>query len=263
MPFLEALGIDVHYDEFGPAEADVTLIALHGMGVDNRCVIGVHEPLFADRPGWRRIYPDLPGMGRTPAPEWIRGTDDVFAVLRAFVDAVVPGRYAVSGGSYGGYLAAGLAAAEPERISGLALLVPMVLPPGQRDVAEHRVLYREPGVSAPHDSSVVVTATAVRRLEDEVHCSVVDDAAVARIAAHYAGSFPLTSTYAGPALIVTGRQDDALGYNDQWRQYGQLPRATHAVLDRGGHGLLIELSGLVTALLADWLDRVEQPAPTG
>ncbi|GAA2512103.1 alpha/beta fold hydrolase [Pilimelia columellifera] len=174
----------------------------------------------------------------------------------------MPGRYAVSGGSYGGYLAAGLAAAEPDRLAGLALLVPMVLPPGRRDVAEHRLLYREPSVSGEPDTAVVVTAESVRRFSNEVQRSVTDDVVVARIAANYPGSFPLASTYPGPALIITGRQDDALGFNDQWRQYGQLPRSTHVVLDRGGHGLLIELPGIVNALLADWMDRVETD-PTG
>src|SRR4051812_20417302 len=130
MPFLAAHGVDVHFDVFGPPDADQTLIALPGMGVDNRCVIAVHEPLFARRPAWRRVYPDLPGMGRTAAPDWIGSTDDVFAVVRAFAEAAAPGRYALSGGPYGGYLASGLAAAEPDRISGLALLVPMVEPPG-------------------------------------------------------------------------------------------------------------------------------------
>ncbi|MFV2103539.1 alpha/beta fold hydrolase [Micromonospora sp. LOL_024] len=149
---------------FGADDAERTLVVLHGIGVDNRCAIGVHEPLFADRPGWRRLYPELPGMGRTVAPDWGGGTDDVFAVVHAIVDVAVAGRYAVSGGSYGGYLAAGLAAAQPQRIDGLSLLVPMVPPPGQRDTATHRLLYREPGVVVPGDSSVVVTAATVRRL---------------------------------------------------------------------------------------------------
>ena len=98
MPTLEAHGVDVHYDAFGPPGATHTLIALPGMGVDNRCVIAAHEPLFADRPGRRRVHPDLPGMGRTAAPGWISSTDDVFAVVSAFTRAVTPGPYALSGG---------------------------------------------------------------------------------------------------------------------------------------------------------------------
>jgi pimeloyl-ACP methyl ester carboxylesterase len=47
------------------------VLALHGAGVDHREIMGALEPLFVGRSGYRRIYPDLPGMGRTPAPERI------------------------------------------------------------------------------------------------------------------------------------------------------------------------------------------------
>jgi pimeloyl-ACP methyl ester carboxylesterase len=61
--------------------------------------------------------------------------------------------------------------------------------------------------------------------------------------------------------VVLGRQDNVLGYNDQWRMTGHWPRATVAVLDRAGHGLTAEQPGLLTVLLGDWLDRVVAPAP--
>ncbi len=38
----------------------------------------------------------------------------------------------------------------------------------------------------------------------------------------------------------------------------QFPRATFAVLDRAGHGLTMEQTGLFRALVAEWLDRVEE-----
>ena len=41
------------------------IILLHGWMLDHLTVMDGLEPAFADRPGWRRIYPDLPGMGRT------------------------------------------------------------------------------------------------------------------------------------------------------------------------------------------------------
>ena len=47
---------------------------------------GCLEPVFALRPGYRRIYPDLPGMGRSPAPESVASSDDVLAAVLDFVD---------------------------------------------------------------------------------------------------------------------------------------------------------------------------------
>ena len=45
------------------------LLFLHGFSLDHRHIANNMEPLFADRSGWRRLYPDLPGMGKTHAAE--------------------------------------------------------------------------------------------------------------------------------------------------------------------------------------------------
>jgi pimeloyl-ACP methyl ester carboxylesterase len=266
VPFVSVSGVEVHYVECGPASASHTAVILHGFPLDNRMCVNSFEPVFESFPtglsSWRRIYPDFPGLGRTRAPSWVASTDDVFRVTRAFVDAVVPGPYALAGLSYGGYIAMGLAAAEPSRVSGLALVVPVVEPLyARRSLADHQVLVREPFVQGSEmfeSLAVVVTAETVRRhvLEVEEPLMVADDAAVARIEASYGGTFPLVDRFERPALVLLGRQDNVLGYHDQWRQTGQWPRATVAVIDRAGHGLNSEQPELFNVLLTDWLDRV-------
>ena len=90
MPYVEVEGVRVHYVEHGPAGPGVTTaVMVHGFPVDHRIMTSAFEPVFADRPGWRRIYVDLPGMGRTVAPD-VGSTDDVFRVLRGAVEALVP-----------------------------------------------------------------------------------------------------------------------------------------------------------------------------
>jgi pimeloyl-ACP methyl ester carboxylesterase len=107
--------------------------------------------------------------------------------------------------------------------------------------------------------AVVVTAETLRRHDEEIEAAVADadQAAVERISATYGGTFPLVGPrYERPALIVLGRQDNVLGFNDQWQAMGQWPRSTFAVLDRSGHGLTFEQPALLTTLVDDWLDRV-------
>lgn len=260
---MNAAGVEVHYVECGPTDAERTLVVLHGFPIDHRLCLAAFEPSFRQRPGWRRIYPDFPGMGQTRAPQWVSSTDDVFTVTQAAVDTLVPGPYALAGASYGGYVAMGLAESAPDRVTGLALVVPMIVPThAQRDVPERRVLVRDIGLQAPEmfeDLAVVVTAETLRRHDEEIEAAVVDadPAAVERISANYAGTFPLVGPgYERPTLVVLGRQDNVLGFNDQWRAMGQWPRATFAVLDRAGHGLTFEQPALLTTLIDDWLDRV-------
>ena len=43
------------------------IVFLHGWTMNRQVEIEVYEPIFSQRPGWQRIYPDLPGMGLSVA----------------------------------------------------------------------------------------------------------------------------------------------------------------------------------------------------
>ncbi len=114
--------IPMYYEEAG---AGRPLLLLHGMPLDHRHMVNDMEPLFANRPGWRRLYPDLPGMGKTPAADWITCQDQVLDLVIGFIDAVAPGeRFTVAGTSYGGYLARGLVHQRGAQIDGVLMSVP-------------------------------------------------------------------------------------------------------------------------------------------
>jgi pimeloyl-ACP methyl ester carboxylesterase len=61
-----------------------------------------------------------------------------------------------------------------------------------------------------------------------------------------------------PVLILAGRQDSSVGYANAWNLVEHYPRATFAVIDRAGHALPHEQEKLVIALMAEWLDRVQE-----
>jgi pimeloyl-ACP methyl ester carboxylesterase len=90
-----------------------------------------------------------------------------------------------------------------------------------------------------------------------------DEAFLERLEPHYAFSFEdaLTARIEAPALVVAGRQDSIVGYRDAWPLLEHLPRATFAVLDRAGHALEDEQAALFSALVNEWLDRVEEHIP--
>ena len=273
MAYVEVDGVQVHYVEHGPAGPGVlTAVLVHGFPVDHRLMVGAFEPVFAERPGWRRIYVDLPGMGGTVAPG-VASTDDVFRILRAAVQALVSdGPYVVVGQSYGGYLARGLAAADPERVVGLAAMVTVVEPRHElRRLPGRQVLVRDPelaervGTEACDAEEILVVQTeetwARSRQEADPGLAAADPEVVARVEARYAGSFPVEPVpFEKPALIVVGRQDSVTGYRDAWELVEHYPRATFAVLDRAGHALHLEQRGLFEALVSEWLDRIEDGA---
>ena len=57
-----------------------------------------------------------------------------------------------------------------------------------------------------------------------------------------------------------GRQDHGVGYAQAWSILDNFPFGTFAVLDRAGHAVWAEQSVLYSALINEWLDRVEEYA---
>jgi pimeloyl-ACP methyl ester carboxylesterase len=263
-------GIPVHYAEHG---GGMSVLALHGGSVDHREIMGALEPVFADRPGYRRLYPDLPGMGRTPAPERIDSTDAVLELLLGLVDEVIGEEaFLVAGHSFGGYLARAIANRRPEQVAGLAVICSLGGEPEQGDEhPEHVVVHAaddldvdgtlEPEMAAEfRDYLVVQTPETLRRFQETVAPGVAlaDHAAMERMSARWQlRTAPEQGPpYTSPTLILAGRQDSTVGYAAAWRLLEHYPRATLAVLDRAGHALPHEQPGLLGALVGEWLARV-------
>jgi pimeloyl-ACP methyl ester carboxylesterase len=250
--------VPVHYVEHG---AGTPVPTLHGAGVDHREVMACLDPVLGAANGYRRIYPDLPGMGRTPGPESMASADDVLAVLLGFVDGVIGDQpLLVAGHSAGGYYAQAIASRRPDQVVGLALVCPLLA--GIRDVPDHEIAVGSAslGPAGFRGYFTVQTPENLARYESYVEpaMGLVDQSAMTRIGERW----ELTEQpqdmvpYRHPTLFVTGRQDSAVGYARAWELLERFPHATYAVLDQAGHALPHEQPGLVGALVTEWLDRV-------
>jgi pimeloyl-ACP methyl ester carboxylesterase len=247
--------VAMYFEEHGKG---TPVLVLHGAGVDHREAEACFEPALGSYGGLRRIYPDLPGMGRTAAPAALRSGDDVLDLLLGFADEVAGAEPAMLvGHSAGAYFCYGFAARRPDRIAGLALVCPML--PGVRDVPEHRpvVAATELGDEEFRSYFVVQTPAMLERYDRFVAPAVAlaDTAAMARIGERWTLTAPEGPAYAGPMLVVAGQQDSTVGYAAAAELLDHHPRATLAVLDGAGHALPHEAPELLAALLRDWLAR--------
>jgi pimeloyl-ACP methyl ester carboxylesterase len=250
-------GVLMHYVEHG---SGVPLVALHGAGVDHREIETAIEAVVP--PGCRRIYPDLPGMGRSTA-DGLSGNNDVVRLLGGFVGHLGAGPVLLLGHSYGAYLARGVAAQRPDAVLGLALLCPVA--DGSTAVPDHEVVRQtadaydelDPAQRAGFDEYFVVrTAATARRYRDHVApgTTLADETALGHLFAEWTvdlGSTPFT----GPTLVVAGRHDSVVGYADAAGLVELYPRATLAVVEDAGHALMHERPDLLAALLGDWVER--------
>ena len=246
----------IHYVEHGEG---VPVLVLHGAGVDHREAEACFEPALAAHGGYRRIYPDLPGMGRTSAPASLRSADDVLDTLLLFADEVAgPGVVLAVGHSAGAYYAQGLASRWPDRVAGLALVCPLVS--GVRDVPEHRTLVATDDLGDDEFRAyfVLQTPEMLDRYERFVAPAMplADQAAMERIGANWQLAVDEVAAYDGPTLIVAGRQDSVVGYAAAVDLLDDYPEATLAVVDGAGHALPHEQPALLAALVDEWLARV-------
>jgi len=260
--------IVVHYETFGEG---IPIIMLHGWYLDHRSMMADLEPVFKTRLGWKRIYLDLPGMGRTPGMGWIANNDHMLAVIQGFIDNVIPGqRFLVAGYSYGGYLARGIVYRNSAMMDGLLLIAPIITP-SQLSSSTKLTLVKDDALvselsteeSSVFDLAVVQSREALEYLR--IHVLPAIRAADLEFVKKLRGKFSfdvdsLSEPFDKPTLILIGRQDSYVGYRELWSIIENYPRATFAILDRSGHflGRPGEQEKLFEALVNEWLDRVRE-----
>ncbi|WP_342533040.1 alpha/beta hydrolase [Lysinibacillus sp. FSL R5-0849] len=126
MPFCQTSKANIYYEIIGTG---IPIIMLHGFTPDHRLMKGCMEPVFLEQEGWKRIYFDLPGMGKTTNYSSIQNSDEMLEVVNEFIQALIPDEpYLLVGESYGGYLARGIMRKSAERLLGAAFICPLIIP---------------------------------------------------------------------------------------------------------------------------------------
>ncbi|MFC8683344.1 alpha/beta fold hydrolase [Microbacterium ureisolvens] len=98
----DVLGGRTAYWVYGPADAETTIVAVHGFRGEHHGL----EPVVAHLPGVRVVSPDLPGFGETAPVPGRRHDLDLYAQwLREFSAAVAPGAV-ILGHSFGSIVVA-------------------------------------------------------------------------------------------------------------------------------------------------------------
>jgi pimeloyl-ACP methyl ester carboxylesterase len=264
--------ITVHYESVGTGRP---LVVLPGWPDDWSVPADYLEPMFGTDPGWRRIYLDLPGRGRTRGEPWITTNDQVLDIVLKVIATVIPGqRFVIAGHSAGGYLARAVLHRRIGIVDGLLQVVP-VIDPEAGDVPEPTTIVADEALverietdfgletaSRLAAAMVVQSASVYERVKPLIPSMGNHDADfLARLTERLSFEVDrLPAPFVRPALFVLGRQDSVVGYRAALGLTDAYPRATMAVLDRAGHGLPWEQEVLFRALVGEWLKRVDEEA---
>lgn len=247
------------------------IVILHGWSVDHNLMSGPMEKVFKKgNKHFKRLYIDLPGMGKSSVNESVNTADAVLDILLKLIDTLIPDEdFLLAGESWGGALCRGIMEYKKDKILGLCLLCPVSISSGEKTLPERIILEKDEKflISLPKRDreyftslSVVQTKKCWRLFKRDVY------PALRSMNTRYLSSvlkgeytqdmYKKTLEYERPVLILTGRQDNAVGYKNQMKYFMDFPRASLVVLDKTGHNLQIEQEKLFQTLLGDWLERV-------
>lgn len=186
------------------------------------------------------------------------------------IDTLIPDQnFLLAGESWGGALSKGILEYKKDKVLGLCLLCPVSISGGEKTLPERIVLEKDDEFinSLPKRDrdyftslSVVQTKKHWRLFKRDIYKALLN------VNKRYLSSvlkgeytqdiYTQPLEYSRPVLILTGRQDNAVGYKDQMNYFMDFPRASLVVLDKAGHNLQIEQERLFQALLGEWLERV-------
>lgn len=263
--------LKIYYEIHGEG---TPVLMIHGWSPDHRLMKGCMEPVFQTvNSSWKRIYFDLPGMGKTTGAPWIKNSDQMLDIILDFVDAILPGQpFVVAGESYGGLLARGIINKRPETVNGLLLLCPVVENEVTQDNGGKFQVFEKDDIflnGLSEDDRNYFKAEGINSIQNQrVWQRYTDEILPALRIADYSflgnlsGRFSfnadaLEKPFMKPTLMLAGRQDFIVGYRGLWQLIDRYPRASFVLLDKAGHNLQIEQDILFTETVKEWLHRVE------
>jgi pimeloyl-ACP methyl ester carboxylesterase/acyl-CoA thioesterase FadM len=248
------------------AVRELTLTA--DVGGDGPAVLFVHgfpldrtlwRPLAAGLTGWRRIAPDLRGMGQSEGPDGAYQLAAYADDLAALLDALHVERAVVCGLSMGGYVVFELLRRHPARISALILMSTRATPDdadgrARRDAMIARVRRDGPAFLADEMTPRLLAPMSLQTMPEVVQ----------QVRAMASGSPPhgivgalgamrdrpdssaLLPTITVPALVLAGHDDQLIPASAARAIADAIPGAHHAIIPAAGH-----------------LPPLEQPVNTG
>jgi 3-oxoadipate enol-lactonase len=250
-------GVNLVVDARGDGPA---ILLIHGYPLDHT----IWSPQLEALDGWRRIAPDLRGMGQSDAPDLGYGMATYASDLAALLDTLGVERVVLCGLSMGGYVAFEFLRRWRERVSGLVLIATRAGP----DTAEGKRA-RDAAAAQAREGGAGVIADAML---PKMLAPGAPDALVKRVRALMAAtpvpgivgalgamrdrpdSTALLPTLAGlPALVIAGGSDQLMPVSEMSAMAAAIPGARLVVAPGAGHLPTLETPSVVTDALRAFL----------
>ena len=262
-----------YYEEYGEGKP---ILIIHGLTCSMELMKGCIEPIFKEVNGYKRIYIDLLGMGKSNKCSLeYASSDKILEMLLSFIKEKIDKEFLLVGESYGGYLSRGILSKCYKNIEGLMLLCPMIIPNDtKRTLPERNLKFHDKEFLEKIDKNkrelfleymIIANEKMYKRFEKEVISGIeqANNDFIKKLRENYSFSFNVDEeikmiNFSKPSLFITGRQDNTVGYYDLYNLLEDYPRATFVILDTAGHNLQIEQEEVFNSLFLNWAERSEE-----
>ncbi|HTC25116.1 MAG TPA: alpha/beta fold hydrolase [Gemmatimonadales bacterium] len=253
-------GVNLLVQERGSGPA---ILFIHGYPLDHT----IWGPQVDALEGWRRIAPDLRGMGRSDAPDLGYSMSTYAADLAALLDALGADRVVLCGQSMGGYIAFEFLRRWRDRVSALVLMATKA----EADTADARrardtagALARESGALGIAEEMVpkVLGPTAPADLVKQVRAMMVATPVPGIVGAlgamrDRADSTGLLATLVGlPTLVIAGADDQVVTVSQATAMAGAIPGAQLVVAPGAAHIPSLASPAIVSDAMRSFLSRL-------
>lgn len=253
-----ATAVDVQGD--GPA-----ILFVHGFPLDRT----MWRHLIAPLTGWRRIAPDLRGMGLSDVPDNGYSIEAYADDLAALLDSLDIEKAVVCGLSMGGYVALQLIRRQPDRIGALILANTRA----EADTDEERSrrvemieLVERQGSGALADLLLPKllapsSLSAMPRVVEHVRTMIAGNPDAGVIGALSAmkdrrDSMEVLGKIEVPTLVVAGRQDQLIPLKRSRSLAESIPQAQYTVIPEAGHLTPMEQPIATSRVIGEFLESL-------
>jgi len=250
-------GVNLAVDARGDGPA---VLFIHGYPLDHT----IWNPQLEALDGWRRIAPDLRGMGQSDAPDLGYSMATYASDLAALLDTLGVERVVLCGLSMGGYVAFEFLRRWRERVSGLVLIATRAGPDtteGKRARDAAAAQAREGGAGVIADAMLpkMLAPGAPEGLVARVRALMAATPVPGIVGALGAmrdrpDSMSLLPALAGlPALVIAGGSDQLMPVSEMSAMAAAIPGARLVVAPGAGHLPTLETPSIVTDALQRFL----------
>ncbi|AQL56831.1 alpha/beta fold hydrolase [Abyssicoccus albus] len=251
------------------------IIFIHGLTVDHRVLKHSIEPIFEQHheldQKFRRIYFDLPAMGRTKNDRHIKSTDDIVNVLITAIKEIIGHqKFIIVGQSYGGYISRAIIKRMHSQVTNAGFICPVIIADhSMRELPKKQVLERSENVYDDtvneedkqqfESEGVIITPRTLRRVAKDIWPGyrLRRKAHIQEIQQNYIFSQPLNDfIFEGVSLFLLGKEDHIVGYQDAINIADQFVYASYAILHRAGHNLQIEQVQAFNMHIQQWFNQI-------